>query len=212
MGRPVRLKNGAPAPNAPPASPAAAADSPAPSAARLDKSIISNSPHARRSGFVDGIEARRALVRQRARVYPSRAVTPRQAFFGKPPLNLAARLVAFLAVGLLAVAGVKSTVMQALDAAPAKVATACPMGMPGMDMSDASAKADRSGSAQKSSPATCPFCVAAANVSLQSLAEPIPAPVSVAWTAPPPVSDHSPRGPPLVRPRARGPPNVLRNV
>jgi hypothetical protein len=142
-------------------------------------------------------------------------VTPRQAFFGKPPLSLAARLAAFLAVGLLAIAGVKSTVMQALDAAPVKVATACPMGMadmPGMDMSGASDKADKSGAAQKSGAATCPFCVAAANVSPQSLAEPIPAPVSVAWIAPPPVADHSPRGPPLVQPKARGPPSVLRNV
>jgi hypothetical protein len=142
-------------------------------------------------------------------------VTPRQAFFGKQPLHLAARVAAFLAVALLGVAGVKSTVMQALDVAPAKVASACPMGMPdmpGMDMSAPAGKADKSGAAQKSSPATCPFCVAAAHVSLQSLAEPIPAPVSVAWIAPPPVSDHSPRGPPLVQPKARGPPIVLQSV
>lgn len=136
-------------------------------------------------------------------------------FAGKPPLHLAARFAAFLAVGLLAIAGVKSTVMQALAAAPAKVATACPMGMPdmpGMDMSSAPDKSGKSGGAPASSMANCPFCIASAHVALQTLAEPIPAPVSVAWIAPPPVADHSARGPPLVQPRARGPPSLLENV
>ena len=142
-------------------------------------------------------------------------MTPRQAFVGKQPLSFAARLAAFLAVGLLAFAGVKSTVMQALDAAPAKVATACPMGMsdmPGMEMSGASGKADKSGGAPASSMANCPFCIASAHVALQTVAEPIPAPISVAWIAPPPVSDHGPRGPPLVQPKARGPPILLQTV
>ncbi len=146
-------------------------------------------------------------------------MTPRNAFarpgVGTRPLNFAARLAAFLAVGLLTFAGVKSTVMQALDSAPAKMASACPMGMPdmpGMDMSAPSGKADKSGGGQTSGAETCPFCVAAAHVALQAVAEPIPAPVSVAWVAPPPISDRSARGPPLVQPRARGPPIVLQTV
>jgi hypothetical protein len=112
---------------------------------------------------------------------------------------------AFFAVALLTLAGVKSTVMQAQDLAPKSVAMAMPADCP-MQM------ADMKGPAHKSSPATCAFCVAAAHVALQSLAEPLAAPVSVAWIAPPPVRDHSARGPPLVRPKARGPPEILQTV
>lgn len=133
-------------------------------------------------------------------------------FARKSPLDLAARMAAFFAVALLTLAGVKSTVMQALDAgAPPVAATtvvACP-DMPGMVMT---APAKGSDTAHKTAPATCAFCVAAAHVPLQALAEPIPAPSCVAWIAPPPVSDHSARGPPLVQPKARGPPSVLQTV
>ena len=119
-------------------------------------------------------------------------------------------MAAFFAVALLTLAGVKSTVMQALDAAPpvaATVAAPCP-DMPGMVMS----APGKDNAAHKTAPATCAFCVAAAHVALHSLAEPIPTPTSVAWIAPPPVSDHSARGPPLVRPKARGPPTSLQTV
>jgi len=145
-------------------------------------------------------------------VYPNRIVTPRQPFATTRPLQLAARMAAFFAVALLTLAGVKSTVMQAQGAAPqagaATTLVACP-DMPGMVMT---VPAKDAGAAHKTTPATCAFCVAAANVALQSLAEPIPAPIAVAWIAPPPVSDHSARGPPLVRPKARGPPTSLLTV
>lgn len=122
-------------------------------------------------------------------------------------------MAAFFAVALLTLAGVKSTVMQAQAAAPPAAAAAttlvaCP-DMPGMVMT---VPAKDAGGAHKTTPATCAFCVAAANVALQALAEPIPAPTSVAWIAPPPVADHSARGPPLVRPKARGPPASLQTV
>jgi hypothetical protein len=131
-------------------------------------------------------------------------VTPRQPFAKIWPPHFAASLAAFLAVGLLVFAGVKSTVMQAQAAAPSTVAVACP-DMPGMVMP---AKADP----HKSAAATCSFCIAAANVALQSVAEPIPAPIAVAWIAPPPVADHSARGPPSFQPKARGPPAPLQTV
>ncbi len=120
-------------------------------------------------------------------------------------------MAAFFAVALLTFAGVKSTVMQAVaDGAP-PIATAvtmpCP-DMPGMVMSVPT----KGGDAHKAAPATCPFCVAAAHVALQSLAAPIPTPTSVAWIAPPTVADHSARGPPLVQPKARGPPISLQTV
>jgi hypothetical protein len=118
-------------------------------------------------------------------------------------------MAAFFAVALLTLAGVKATVMQAVadGAPPAATATACP-DMPGMVMADTA----KGGAAKTTAPATCPFCIAAAHVALQSLAEPIPTPTSVAWIAPPPVSDHSARGPPLVRPKARGPPTSPQTV
>ena len=120
-------------------------------------------------------------------------------------------MAAFFAVALLTLAGVKSTVMQAqADSAPpmaAPMATPCP-DMPGMVMADMA----KGGGAHKTAPATCPFCVAAAHVALQSLAEPVPTPTCVAWVAPPPVSDHSARGPPLVQPKARGPPPPFQTV
>jgi hypothetical protein len=135
-------------------------------------------------------------------------VTPRQPFIRTRPLDLAARMAAFFAVALLTFAGVKSTVMQALDAAAVPMTVSCP-DMPGMVMSVPAKGGD---AANKSTAATCAFCVAAANVALQSVAEPIPAPTCVAWVAPPRVSDHSPRGPPLVQPKARGPPISLQTV
>ena len=144
-------------------------------------------------------------------MYPGVIVTPRPPFAGKRPLDLAARMAAFFAVALLTLAGVKSTVMQALDTAPAQAATtvvACP-DMPGMVITVPAKGAD---TGHKSTAATCPFCVAAAHVPLQSVAEPIPSPTCVAWIAPPPVADHSARGPPLVQPKARGPPQVLQTV
>ncbi|MGZ6048862.1 MAG: DUF2946 family protein [Phenylobacterium sp.] len=115
-------------------------------------------------------------------------------------------MAAFFAVALLTLAGVKSTVMQAQELAPSVMPADCPMQMAGMK---GMAGGDQ---AHKSTAATCAFCFAAANAPLQSVAEPIEAPVSVAWAAPPPVSDHSPRGPPLVRPKARGPPISLQTV
>lgn len=121
-------------------------------------------------------------------------------------------MAAFFAVALLTLAGVKSTVMQAVadGTAPASAPMAMPCpDMPGMDMASMTKAGD---AAKKTAPATCPFCIAAAHVALQSLAEPIPTPTSVAWIAPPPVSDHSARGPPLVRPKARGPPTSLQTV
>jgi hypothetical protein len=138
-------------------------------------------------------------------VYPDRTVISRQTLVRTTrPLHLAARVAAFFAVALLTLAGVKSTVMQAQDAAPKAVAMAMPADCP-MRMADTAP-------AHKSTPAACAFCVAATNVSLHAVAEPVPTPVSVAWIAPPPVSDHSPRGPPLVRPKARGPPISLQTV
>lgn len=131
-------------------------------------------------------------------------MSSRRSFAKTWPLLVAARFAALLAVGLLVFAGVKSTVMQAQAAAPSTVAAACP-DMPGMVMP---AKADP----HKSAPATCSFCIAATSVALQSVAEPIPAPIAVAWIAPPPVADHSARGPPLVQPKARGPPVPVQTV
>jgi hypothetical protein len=142
-------------------------------------------------------------------VYPGGIVTSRQPLARTRPLDLAARMAAFFAVALLTLAGVKATVMQAQadSAPPMTVAMACP-DMPGMgDMAKGNGDAGH-----KTTAATCPFCIAAAHVPLQSLAEPIPAPACVAWIAPPLVSDHSPRGPPRVQPKARGPPASLQIV
>jgi hypothetical protein len=139
-------------------------------------------------------------------------VTPRLPFAKTRPLRFAASLAAFLAVALLALAGVKSTVMQAQAAAPWDMASICQAQMPGMGDMAMGHTAMAGGQAHKSAPATCAFCDAAAHVPLQSVAAPIPAPIAVAWIAPTPVADHAPRGPPRLTPKARGPPAFLQTV
>jgi hypothetical protein len=120
-------------------------------------------------------------------------------------------MAAFFAVALLTFAGVKSTAMQALDAAAVPTTVSCP-DMPGMVMTVPAPITKGGDGAHKTTAATCAFCVAAAHAPLHTVTEPLRAPIAVAWIAPPPVSDHSPRGPPLVQPKARGPPASLQTV
>ena len=116
---------------------------------------------------------------------------------------------AFLAVALLAFAGVKSTVMQAQMAQAESLALCGPGStMAGMDMG-----ADESGA--KSDPArsaahkACDFCSAAAHAPTLSFAAVFHAPTAVAFHPAAVVASLGPRGPPSFRPTATGPPGFL---
>ncbi len=109
---------------------------------------------------------------------------------------------ALLAVALLTLAGVRSNVMQAAEAAPR--APACHMGgtMAGMDHGSAPAEDHKAHKA-------CEFCVAASVAPLQSAAPTLPLPVALAWRPLPMTGGPGARGPPAFQPRARGPPRLL---
>jgi len=102
-------------------------------------------------------------------------------------------MAAVLAVALLCVASVKSTVMQATDAAMGGV----PMCSAGVGK--ASGQADKAHKA-------CEFCAAAAHAPLSCDTTILPAPAAIAWAPYRVQTATGPRGPPAFRPTARGPP------
>lgn len=109
---------------------------------------------------------------------------------------------ALLAVALLTLAGVRSVVMRAAEAAPAS--TRMCMDMPGMDMGTAAktgAHAEH-GKAHK----VCEFCSAASHAPICGVSPPMPRPTAVAWAAWRSRFILGPRGPPAFVAKARGPP------
>lgn len=107
---------------------------------------------------------------------------------------------ALLAVALLAIAGVRSTVMQAAEASP--LAQTC-LDMTGMAHGGNSPAGDHK--AHKA----CDFCVVASVAPLQSLAPVLPQPGAVAWRPAVAAGSLGARGPPRLQPRARDPPLLL---
>ncbi len=126
----------------------------------------------------------------------------------------AAFAAALLALLLLAVATVKSTLMQV------EMATAgAPMPFCGGHMvADVSwAMADESGAAavghgvsktNHGRPSACPFCSAAAHAPTTALGWSLGVPVAITFVAFRVIASHGPRGPPAATPRARGPPQI----
>ena len=120
---------------------------------------------------------------------------------------------AIIAVLLLSYAFVQSTVMQAAAASPDPGVPIC-----GMDHLTAMAAAAMAHGDAGKAPAhhsghtACPFCAAAANVPLVSVAILTPAPSTLAFVAFQDVGGHGPRGPPTQEPRARGPPSISLNA
>jgi hypothetical protein len=103
-------------------------------------------------------------------------------------------MAALLAVALLCVASVKSTVMQATDGA-----------MGGVPMCSAAIGGKTSGQADKAHKA-CEFCAAAAHAPLSCDAPTLPALTAIAWAPYRVQTAQGPRGPPAFRASARGPP------
>ena len=118
------------------------------------------------------------------------------------------RAAAFLAVALLAFAGVKSTVMQAQMAqAQAQAQGLCGPGfgqMAAMDMGTA-----HHDPSQAAAHRACAFCSAAAHAPLLSLAATFRVPAAVAFSLAVITASLGPRGPPSFRPTATGPPTFL---
>jgi len=115
------------------------------------------------------------------------------------PIFRSAYAAAFLAVALLSVAFIQSTVMQTTGA------------MPGMTMAictshGAATVGAEHGVPKGQSQQTCPYCAAAAHAPLCASTDPIPASVAVAWSAYTALTPLGPRGPPARAPNARGPP------
>ncbi|MDB5446704.1 MAG: hypothetical protein JWQ97_2021 [Phenylobacterium sp.] len=97
-------------------------------------------------------------------------------------------------------AGVRSTVMQDAEAAPAAAMSVCG------DMSSMSGPMHGEHGKGGAPHETCAFCSAAAHAPICGTVAPIVAPMTVryiAWRAHRPLG---PRGPPAVNARARGPP------
>ena len=117
----------------------------------------------------------------------------------RPARSVLSHAAAFLAVALLALAGVRSTVMQAAEAAPA--GQTC-LDMPGMAHGEGRAADHKAHKA-------CEFCVAASVAPLQSAAPALPLPHAVTWRPAVARGTLGPRGPPAFQPRARGPPSPL---
>ena len=114
------------------------------------------------------------------------------------------RVAALCAVALLNFAVVRSTVMQAVMAAPA--AATCHEAMPGVaGMSHGAPEQPGKGKADRS----CEFCDAAAHAPIQSAAIDLPTPSAVAWSPFRAWTSQGPRGPPSREPHARGPPSLL---
>ncbi len=116
------------------------------------------------------------------------------------------RAAAFLAVALLAFAGVKSTVMQA-QMAQAQAQGLCGPGfgqMAAMDMGAA-----HHDPVQAAAHRACAFCSAAAHAPLLSLAATFRVPAAVAFSPAVITASLGPRGPPSFRPTATGPPTFL---
>jgi hypothetical protein len=111
---------------------------------------------------------------------------------------------AFLAVALLAFAGVRSTVMQAeMAAAPqALCGERAADSMPGMATEHA--PADLAGKAHMK--AQCDFCAAAHHAPLLASAAPLFVPAAARFTPAPGPASLGPRGPPAFDARARAPP------
>jgi hypothetical protein len=103
------------------------------------------------------------------------------------------RMAALLAVVLLCVASVKSTVMRAEAGALGGVPICSIMG------------AKTSGPADKAHKA-CEFCAAAAHAPVSCDTTILPTPTAVAWAPYRIRTATGPRGPPAFRPTARGPP------
>lgn len=117
----------------------------------------------------------------------------------------ASYVAALLAVALLTLAGVRSVVMRAAEAAP--TSTRMCMDMPGMDMGTAAktgAHAEH-GKAHK----VCEFCSAASHAPICGVSPPVHKPALVAWAAWRSRSTLGPRGPPAFAAKARGPPDLL---
>lgn len=106
---------------------------------------------------------------------------------------------ALLAIALLLLAGVRSTVMQAeMTAGP----SAPDCGMAGMGVG-------RAGSHKPDADhKTCAFCAVAGHLPICSEAPPHQPPSAIAWIAWRPLASLGSRGPPSVSPRARGPPQA----
>ncbi len=103
-------------------------------------------------------------------------------------------IAALLAVALLCVASVKSTVMQATDAAVGGVPMCSAVG------------GKTSGQADKTHKA-CEFCAAAAHAPLSCGTTILAAPAAIAWAPYRVQTATGPRGPPAFRPSATGPPS-----
>jgi len=103
-------------------------------------------------------------------------------------------IAALLAVALLCVASVKSTVMQATDGA-----------MGGVPMCSFSMGGKTSGQPDKAHK-VCEFCAAAAHAPLSCDTTILLAPAAIAWAPYRVQTATGPRGPPAFRPTARGPP------
>jgi hypothetical protein len=122
---------------------------------------------------------------------------------------------ALLALLMLSHADVKSAVMQAAMADPARMAPICmgpmagggvAMAMPGMSLDPTPAlhlAGHKSGHGRK---ASCPYCSAAAHAPILGGVAPLRVATAFTFAAYRTVSSHGPRGPPARQPRARGPP------
>ena len=109
---------------------------------------------------------------------------------------------ALLAVMLLSLAGVRSTVMQAAMAAPP--AAAAPAAMPACGMSRG--MTDGRGHPADAAHRTCAFCAVAGHLPVCARLPSLPTPTVAAWLTWRPVGARGARGPPAFAPRARGPP------
>ena len=130
------------------------------------------------------------------------------------------RVAAFMAVALLAFAGVKSTVMQVAMAAAANPAD-CGMSPAEMAAMGGAMQADPFTASPPKAPAptpaakpvktgeVCGFCVDAAHAPLVAQAEPLRPPSAVAFIVPPARPPLGARAPPAFAPKARGPPQAL---
>jgi hypothetical protein len=103
------------------------------------------------------------------------------------------QIAALLAVALLCVASVKSTVMQAEAGA-----------LSGVPMCSA-VSGKTSGQADKAH-RPCEFCAAAAHAPLSCDTTVLPVPTAIAWAPYRVITATGPRGPPAFRASARGPP------
>lgn len=103
---------------------------------------------------------------------------------------------ALLAVALLALAGVRSAVMQAQAATPWGMAPICSVGAGGGAGEDP----------RQTAMAACSFCAAAAHAPLHTVCPPLAGPSSFRWRPAALAAPALSRQPSALQPRARGPP------